>query len=96
MTWNTFAVIRRFMHLTDNSKLRRKGQHGWHPLQKLGPFLAHFNKKFKSLYTLGKHIVVDDASSECVLVLPHTVYCVFPVPVCHNDDTHTHIHEIGV
>lgn len=56
-----FSLILKFLHLSDNTCYIPRGQQGHDPLYKLRPLLSALMANFKSAYTLGRELLIDEA-----------------------------------
>ena len=56
-----FEEISRYFHLVDNSTLPRRGEPGYHCLQKVKKVMDMVKERFKEVYTPGICICVDEA-----------------------------------
>ena len=58
---NRYMEIKRYLHFVENSTLVQPGSPGYDKLGKIRPVLAHLQERFKSVYTPGENIAVDEA-----------------------------------
>lgn len=65
MAINRFMIINRFLHFNDNSLITiEKMTHAQAKLHKVQPLVDHLNEKFSELYTLERHIALDESVTE--------------------------------
>ena len=65
MTKNAFEQIRRMIHFVDNDELPAKGDHRWHPLQKVKPVLDMVRLNIGKMWKLGKYLCIDESMIAC-------------------------------
>nr|XP_039252455.1 piggyBac transposable element-derived protein 4-like [Styela clava] len=62
MPRDRFLSILTFLHLNDNTQWVKYNQNGYNPLHKILPFLILLEEKFKSLYSPGKALSLDEGT----------------------------------
>ncbi|CAJ1954086.1 unnamed protein product [Cylindrotheca closterium] len=60
-TMAAFNQVRRNLHFVETSKLPKKGDRKWSPLQKIQPVLDYLQKQLSSCYNLGDRISIDES-----------------------------------
>ncbi|KAL7547323.1 hypothetical protein ACHAWF_015821 [Thalassiosira exigua] len=61
MTYRAFKQIKSYIHFADNTKLKKPGQHGFNPLQKIQPIVDKILKRFRAAYTMGQFMSADES-----------------------------------
>ena len=65
MTQDAFDQLLRFIHFTNNDKVKPKSNGKIDPLVKVRPLLDHFRRVNQTLWTLGQEMTVDESMVKC-------------------------------